>query len=152
MRTLKLLAVGIVLIVSSSVQAQISVNLNIGSRPVWAPVQGYSNVDFYYVPEVHAYYDTHASLYVYQNGNNWVRSRNVPTQYRNVNLNNCHTVALNGYRGSRPYEYYSYHRAPQRVVYVERDNNRYDHYDNHHDYYDKHEYKKNHDKKHNKRH
>ncbi|WP_366182606.1 hypothetical protein [Flavobacterium ovatum] len=152
MRTLKLLAIGILFAATSSIQAQVSVSLNIGTRPVWAPSQGYAAVDFYYVPEVHAYYDTRASVYVYQNGNNWVRSRNVPYQYRNVNMNNCHTVALNGYRGNRPYEHYSNHRTPQRVVYVERDHDRYDRSDRYddHDHHDKDDYKK--DKKHYKKH
>ncbi|AWG22229.1 hypothetical protein FFWV33_12230 [Flavobacterium faecale] len=145
MRTLKLVAVGLFLVVSSVAEAQVSLNVNIGSRPVWAPVQRNVAVDFYYVPDVHAYYDTRASMYVYQNGNNWVRSRDLPTQYRNVNINNCQTVALSGYRGYRPYEHYSNHRAPQRVVYVE--NNRYDD----HDHYDRHDYNKKHDKKYDKK-
>jgi hypothetical protein len=33
--TLKLLAIGIILLVSSSIQAQVSVNLNIGTAPSW---------------------------------------------------------------------------------------------------------------------
>jgi hypothetical protein len=35
MKTLKLLAIGIILLVSSSIQAQVSVNLNIGTAPSW---------------------------------------------------------------------------------------------------------------------
>ncbi|MCG9793829.1 hypothetical protein [Flavobacterium algicola] len=148
MRTLKLLAVGILLVVSSSVEAQVSLNVNIGSRPVWAPTQGYANVGFYYVPEVHAYYDTRSSVYVYQNGNNWVRSRNVPYQYRNVNLNHSRIVALNGYRGSRPYESYNYHKPQQRVAYVEKNSKH-----NYHDkYYDKNDHKKGNSKKYKNKH
>jgi uncharacterized membrane protein len=35
MKTLKLIAVGIILLVSSSIQAQVSVSLNIGTAPSW---------------------------------------------------------------------------------------------------------------------
>lgn len=149
MRTVKLLAVAVLLVVSSAAEAQVSVNVNIGSRPVWAPAQGYAAVDYYYIPEIHAYYDTHASQYVYLNANRWVRSRTLPTQYRNVNLNHCHTVALSGYRGMRPYDNYSNHREPQRVVYVERGNYKNDRYYNDHDHHD---YKKGHDSKKYKKH
>jgi hypothetical protein len=155
MKTIKLLVIGILFAASSSMQAQVSVSLNIGTRPVWAPSQGYAAVDFYYVPEVHAYYDTRASVYVYLNGNNWVRSRYLPSQYRNVNMNDCHTVALSGYRGYRPYEHYSNHREPQHVVYAERDYDRHDRYDDRNDRYDDHNdhgYKKGHDKKYHKKH
>lgn len=143
MKTIKLLAIGILFAASSSIQAQVSVNLNIGTRSAWHPAYVNAAVDFYYIPDVHAYYDNRASLFVYFSGNNWVRSRYLPTQYRNVNLDACHRVALNGYRGSRPYEYYSNHRAPQRVVYSDR-GHYYAKHDNHgHNkkYYNKHDYK-----------
>ena len=123
MRTIKLVAIGILFAATSSMQAQVSVNLNIGTHSGWHPPHANAAVDFYYIPDVHAYYDNRASLYVYLSGNNWVRSRYLPSQYRNVNLDACQRVALNGYRGSRPYEYYSNHRAPQRVVYVNNNYN-----------------------------
>jgi hypothetical protein len=54
MKTLKLIAVGIILLVSSSIQAQVSVSLNIGTAPSWEP-SGYSQVE-YYLPDVQAYF------------------------------------------------------------------------------------------------
>jgi hypothetical protein len=36
--------------------SQVSVNVNIGSPPLWGP-SGYSNIDYYYLPDVQAYYD-----------------------------------------------------------------------------------------------
>jgi hypothetical protein len=38
MKTIKLIAAGIILLVSNSIQAQVSVNVNIGSTPSWGPV------------------------------------------------------------------------------------------------------------------
>ncbi|GIZ08262.1 hypothetical protein [Flavobacterium sp. UMI-01] len=151
MKAIKVIAIGMLFAATSAIQAQVSVSLNIGTRPVWAPAAGYAAVDFYYVPEVQAYYDTHASVFVYLNGNNWVRSRYLPTHYRNVNLNHCHKVALSGYRGYRPYEYYDNHRGPQRVVYVEKKHHHYDRYDRYNRYDDDDDYKKGKNKKYYKR-
>ena len=62
MKKLKLIAVGIVLLVSSSIQAQVSLSVNIGTAPSWGPA-GYSNVDYYYLPDIEAYYDIRATLF-----------------------------------------------------------------------------------------
>ena len=56
MKTLKLVVLGIVLIFAGATQAQISVRFNIGSPPAWGPA-GYSDVRYYYLPDVQAYYD-----------------------------------------------------------------------------------------------
>ncbi|MFE3849228.1 hypothetical protein ACFX5D_14770 [Flavobacterium sp. LB3P45] len=105
MKTLKLLALGIILFVSSSIHAQISVSLNIGTAPAWGPV-GYSDVDYYYLPDVEAYYDIRATQFIYFNGGRWIRSRYLPGQYRNYDLYSGYKVVLNDYHGSRPYHNY----------------------------------------------
>lgn len=115
MKTLKLIATGIILFAASTSQAQVSINVNLGApavmvRPSWVP-QNHVNVDFYYIPDIQAYYDVNASLYVYLNNGNWVRTRYVPVQYRHYDLNRAHRIALNGYHGSRPYTYYNHHNA-----------------------------------------
>lgn len=150
MRTLKLIAVGIILFASSTLQAQVSVNVNIGRAPSWGPV-GYSNVDYYYLPDVEAYYDIRATQFIYFGGGRWIRSRYLPNQYRNYDLYSGYKVVLNDYHGSRPYNnfrnhktkyYRGYHGREQRNigynndrrVYVnnrQNDNRRY--YGNHRD-------------------
>lgn len=124
MKTLKLIAAGIILLVTSSIHAQVSVNVNIGSAPAWGP-SGYSNVDYYYLPDVEAYYDIRATQFIYFNGGRWIRSRYLPGQYRNYDLYNGYKVVLNDYHGSRPYSnfkshkvkyYKGYHGAPQRAI------------------------------------
>jgi hypothetical protein len=109
MKTLKLLAVGIILLVSSSIQAQVSVSLNIGTAPSWGP-SGYTQAEYYYLPDVQAYYDIRASQFVYFGNGRWVRSRYLPRQYRNYDLYSGYKVVLNGYHGHRPYAHYSNHR------------------------------------------
>ncbi|SDX41237.1 hypothetical protein [Flavobacterium degerlachei] len=110
MKTLKLLALGIVLFVSTSMQSQVSVNVNIGTAPSWGPA-GYSNVDYYYLPDVQAYYDIRASQFIYLGSGNWVRSRYLPGQYRNYNLYNGYKVVLNDYHGKTPYTHYKQHKV-----------------------------------------
>jgi hypothetical protein len=133
MKTLKLLAVGIILLVSSSIQAQFSVNLNIGTAPSWGP-SGYAQAEYYYLPDVQAYYDIRASQFVYFGNGRWLRSRYLPRQYRNYDLYNGYKVVLNGYHGNRPYAHYRNHKQrysanyrnhSQRSIGQRHDNHRY---------------------------
>lgn len=105
MKTLKLIALGIVLFITGSVTAQVSVNVNIGTPPSWGP-SGYSNVDYYYLPDVQSYYDIRASQFIYFGSGNWVRSRYLPRQYRNYDLYSGYKVVLNDYHGRTPYTHY----------------------------------------------
>lgn len=131
MKTLKLIALGIILFASSAIHAQVSVNVNLGTPPAWGPV-GYSNVDYYYLPDVEAYYDIRATQFIYLNRGTWTRSRYLPGQYRNYNLYNGYKVILNDYHGSKPYgnfkshkvKYYKgYHGKPQKSIGSSRSNN-----------------------------
>lgn len=157
MKTLKLIAVGIILFASSSTHAQISVSLNIGSRPSYAPAPVYAEAEYYYLPDVEAYYDIRATEYIYFGGGRWIRSRYLPGEYRNYNFNSGYKVVLNNYHGSSPYcnfdndrvKYYRGYRGHgQRTVVCndnrrgydnrrEYDYRRYDNrdYDNRRDYY-----------------
>lgn len=134
MKTLKLIAAGIILIATSATtQAQVSVNVNIGSPPSWGPV-GYSNIDYYYLPDIQSYYDIRLSQFIYFGNGKWIRSKNLPRQYRNYDLYNGYKVVLNDYHGRSPYVYYKDHKAkyykgykgkPQKTIGY-RDNNKYD--------------------------
>ncbi|WP_339919451.1 hypothetical protein [uncultured Flavobacterium sp.] len=110
MKKFKLLALGIVLFIAGSVSAQVSVNVNIGSPPAWGP-SGYAETEYYYLPDVQAYYDIRASQFIYFGNGNWVRSRYLPRQYRNYDLYNGYKVVLNDYHGRTPYTYYKSHKV-----------------------------------------
>jgi hypothetical protein len=116
MKTLKLIIVGLIILTSQASTAQISVNLNIGTPPAWGP-SGYSNVDYYYLPDVQSYYDIRAAQFIYYGRGSWVRSRYLPRQYRNYDLYNGYKVALNDYHGNRPYNNFQNHRRIYRVGY-----------------------------------
>ncbi|KUJ62904.1 hypothetical protein AR687_05780 [Flavobacteriaceae bacterium CRH] len=161
MKTLKIAIAGLFLLVANATQAQVSVSVNIGTPPAWGP-SGYSEMEYYYLPDVEAYYDVRASQFIYFGGGRWVRASRLPRQYRNYDLYNGYKVVLNDYHGRTPYTYFDrhrvtyykgYHGAPQRPyrprpVYgynnrpVHRDNrnhDKHDRHDNRHDKRDRHD-------------
>ena len=142
MKTIKIAIAGLFLLVASTTQAQVSVNVNIGTPPVWGPV-GYTEMEYYYLPDIEAYYDVRAAQFIYLGGGTWVRSSRLPRQYRNYDLYSGYKVVLNDYHGRTPYVYYNkhktkyykgYHGSPQRP-FKPRGNNGYNHdHDDHKDY------------------
>jgi len=109
MKTLKLLAIGIIVFFAGSVHAQVSVSLNVGSPPMWGPV-GYTDVQYYYLPDVQAYYDVNSSMFIYYSGNSWVHRSYLPSRYRNYDLYGGYKVVLNDYHGNSPYTHFREHR------------------------------------------
>lgn len=137
MKTLKFLIAGFVLFMASSLVAQVSVNVNIGGRPDWGPV-GYSEANYYYLPDVEAYYDVRQSNFIYANNGTWIAARTLPARYRSYDLYRGPKVILTDYRGTRPYTHFKTHRVKyhhgyrsQTVVVKET----------HHHHYDKKHYK-----------
>lgn len=110
MKTLKLITAGIFLFMSSMMHSQVSVNVNIGVPPLWGPV-GYSNVEYYYLPDIEVYYDIRASQFIYFSGGKWCRSRYLPRPYRNYDLYNGYKVVLRDYHGSHPYYHFKNHKV-----------------------------------------
>jgi hypothetical protein len=111
MKTLKLITLGIVMFfASSTMHSQVSISVNLGLQPSWGPV-GYSSVNYYYLPDIQAYYDIRSSQFIYISGGTWIRSRYLPRQYRNYDLDRGYKVVLNDYHGSRPYSNYRYDRV-----------------------------------------
>ena len=124
MKALKLVVLGVVLLLAGATQAQISVRFNIGSPPEWGPA-GYSNVRYYYLPDVQAYYDVESSMFIYFEGRRWIHRSYLPLRYRDYDLYNGYKVVLNDYRGNTPYTQFNqhrrlyskgYHREPQRTI------------------------------------
>ena len=109
MKTLKLFVSGIVLILASALQAQVSVNVSIGSPPPWGPV-GYSQVRYYYLPDVEAYYDVQSSMYIYYGGGAWVHRAYLPAQYKNYDPYHGYKVVMTDYHGNTPYTHFKEHK------------------------------------------
>lgn len=110
MKIIKLFLIALSILGLHTAQAQVSVNVNIGNAPDWGPA-GYSNVEYYYIPDVEAYYDIKASQFIYYGNGRWVRARYLPSQYRNYDLYNGYKVVLNDYHGRTPYVNYKVHKV-----------------------------------------
>jgi len=127
-------------------EAQVNVNINIGSQPLWGPV-GYDYARYYYIPEINVYYDVPNRRYTYYEGRRWITRGNLPGRYRNFNFYNTYKVVVNDRnpwnhhdRYSRDYGQYAHSRNQVNLRDSRRGNNySYDHDRNHeHDRYDNH--------------
>lgn len=86
--------------------AQIKVNVNIGSQPVWGPT-GYDYARFYYLPDIDMYYDVNRHEYVYNENNRWVYINHLPDRYRNYDLFKGYKVV---FKEDKPFENHAFHK------------------------------------------
>ena len=110
MKTTKLFFLIALLAITASSKAQISVNVNLGTPPVWAPAAPVE-VQYYYLPDIETYYDVPARRYIYMRNGVWTRTAYLPRQYRGYDLYHGHTVYLNDYHGNAPYSFYKQHKV-----------------------------------------
>ena len=108
MRTLILFVFGLLFITTS--QAQVSVNVNFGTPPVWAPAERVET-QYYYLPEIDSYYDLPAQRFIYLNNGRWIRAEKLPARYTNYNLRGAKVIYLTDYRGNAPYKYHKSHKV-----------------------------------------
>lgn len=109
MKPLKIVLAGIIFFLAGASHAQIDVNITIGSPPAWGPV-GYSEVEYYYLPDVQAYYDVRTSMFIYNSRGAWIHRSYLPYRYRNYDLYHGYKVVLTDYHGKTPYVHYGEHR------------------------------------------
>jgi hypothetical protein len=102
MKKLKTILLGITLLFSGAMISQVSVNVNIGSPPLWGPV-GYTEVRYYYLPDVEAYYDIHTSMFIYYGGGIWLHKPHLPGIYSSYDLYGGYKVVMTDYHGDKPY-------------------------------------------------
>ena len=124
MKVLKFFVTGLMLCLAIALQAQVSVNVNIGSPPPWGPV-GYSQVHYYYLPDVEAYYDVQSSMFIYYGGGAWVHKAYLPAKYKGYDLYGGYKVVMTDYHGNTPYVHFKdhktkygkgYHGKPQKTI------------------------------------
>lgn len=115
MKTLKFIVLAMALLIAGSMQGQISVNVNFGTPPQWGPVgysdDGYSDVRYYYLPDVEAYYDVQTARFIYYNGSGWIHRTYLPARYRDYDLYNGYKVVMTDYRGNTPYTHHREYRT-----------------------------------------
>ncbi len=108
MKALKLFLIGMLFISTANSQGQVSVNVNLGTPPVWAPANRVET-QYYYLPDVDAYYDVPAERFIYVNKGSWIRSKVLPTRFKSYNLRGGNIIYLTDYRGNAPYVYHKNH-------------------------------------------
>lgn len=91
-------------------EAQISVRINISSQPVWGPV-GYDYAEYYYIPEIEAYYYVPRHKFIFFEGNRWVSYSKLPSRCHDIDLYRVEKVVINE---PKPY----LHHEDYRVKYV----------------------------------
>ncbi|MGF1924959.1 MAG: hypothetical protein ACQUHE_12335, partial [Bacteroidia bacterium] len=97
--------------ISQPAQAQVSLQINIGSQPSWGP-RGYDYVNYYYLPDVESYYHVPSRQFVYLERNKWVHRRTLPSRYRSYNLHQGRKIVVNQ---ARPYlQHQVYHSSYSR--------------------------------------
>jgi hypothetical protein len=79
---------------STNAQVSLSLNFNIGSQPAWGPT-GYDRVEYYYMPDIDAYYYVPKKQFIYLNNNHWVFANSLPYKYSGYNLYRGHKVVIN---------------------------------------------------------
>lgn len=92
-----------------SMSAQISLDTVFVSRR--KSIENFTNIRYYYYPNLEAYYDTRRALYLYKMNGSWITSEHIPANYRGYCLRNSESVVIKGYLGDEPYTQLSQHRA-----------------------------------------
>lgn len=110
MKALQLALLGLLLVTAGVSRAQVTVNVNLGSPPAWGPA-GYTDVRYYYIPDVESYYDVGTREYIYIKKGKWVRATALPVVYKSYNLYNGYKVVVTDYKGATPYIYYKTHKV-----------------------------------------
>src|ERR1035437_9933975 len=100
-----LLVIIVALFLSSALNAQVHVNFNLGIQPAWGPT-GNDYVEYYYLPDIEAYYNVPQHRYYFNEGGRWVGRSSMPYRYRNYDLYNSHKVVINEREPWRNHENY----------------------------------------------
>ncbi len=72
--------IGCLMFKTADAQLRINLGFNIGSQPEWGPV-GYTHAEYYYMPDIDAYYDVPNHQYVYLQNNVWVHASVLPARF-----------------------------------------------------------------------
>lgn len=92
---------------TQTVSAQIGISIQIGPRVVQRPVAPVVYDDFYYLPEVEAYYSVPEHCYYYMDGRRWVSAAYLPGRYHDYDWRYARRYQV---RSQRPFDNHGYYR------------------------------------------
>lgn len=111
---------------TASAQVKFGLSVNIGTQPAWGPV-GYDHVEYYYLPDIDAFYHVPKRQYIYMDRGRWVFRTFLPTRFNHYNINTGYKVVINEptpYRNAGAYrsQYSGYRgRHDQEIIRNSRD-------------------------------
>ena len=138
---------------TADAQVGVHFNINLGPRPVYAPVPPPVVDNYYYLPDAEAYYSVPERVYYYQNEGRWISSPRLVGRFHDYDYSRMRHFAINEPRPYLRNDYYRNHfNGPQFAVRNNRDfgrnqyfggsrgrddygrnQPRYDHHDQYHD-------------------
>jgi hypothetical protein len=86
-------------LLSQPTSAQVSFRANISLQPIWGPI-GYDHVEYYYLPEIEAYYYVPTHTFTYMENGRWVSRPYLAGRYKNYDLFGARKIVINE---QRPY-------------------------------------------------
>jgi len=104
---LAILLTGTIAFRKADAQVRVNVNFNIGSQPVWGPV-GYDYAEYYYMPDIEAYYYVPSRQFIYLDGPRWVWAPSLPPRYRGYDVYHGYKVVINE---PRPYRHHNTYKV-----------------------------------------
>jgi hypothetical protein len=90
---------------TATAQIRVSIKANIGLQPVWGPT-GYDHVDYYYMPDIDAFYYVPTQQYIYQQSGRWIYASSLPYRFHNYDVYRGYKVVVNDPRPYRHVETY----------------------------------------------
>lgn len=88
-----LVAISAIYGLKADAQVRFNVNVNIGSQPAWGPT-GYDYAEYYYMPDIDAYYCVPERRFVYMDAGRWCYAPSLPARYH-YDLNRGYKVVIN---------------------------------------------------------
>lgn len=111
MKKLAIYLLALFLSIGYGIEAQVSVNVNIGTPPPWAPPGHVKKIRYYYLPDIEMYYDIHTANFIYWHSGSWIFAPVLPHWHSHFDLYGAHKVVINDYFGPKPFLYYKTHKV-----------------------------------------
>ena len=94
MRKLMMMICLLTTVLCTNARAQTNNANNIMTQPLWGPA-GYDYVEYYYIPDIDAYYNVPGAQYIYLEKKHWITVKDLPLRFKNFNFYSAHKIVMN---------------------------------------------------------